>query len=421
VSKEPTNTVCQSTVNQSPLAVFIYALKSSESQRQYPRRLKVFFDYLRLEGTIEDQATQFVKRVNDLPNWLQVSFMNFVVYQKERVKRDEITGGTIGNYYKALKLFCEMNFDHPVINWKKVARGIPRARKFALDRIPTIEEIRKLCEYPDRRIKPIVYTMISSGIRVGAFDSLQWKHISPINNSKGEVIAAKMIIYPGDSVEEYYTFCSSEAYRELKSWMDYRKECGEKISGESWVMRDIWQTYGMDYGAKFGLAGNPKKLESIAVKRIIERGLWEQGLRKPLPEGLKHHEWKAAHGFRKYFKTKAEQTMLPLNVETLLGHDTGLSMSYYRPTEKTLLEDYLNAVDVLTVNGDNATMQKEVAELREKSEHESYIIKGKLADKEKEIQLLTQRDQMKDEALSHLSDKLEEVMEKVQHLEAKRL
>jgi hypothetical protein len=45
---------------------------------------------------------------------------------------------------------------------------MPRARKFALDRIPTIEEIRRLCEYPDRRIKAIIYTMASSGIRVGA-------------------------------------------------------------------------------------------------------------------------------------------------------------------------------------------------------------------------------------------------------------
>ena len=67
--------------------------------------------------------------------------------------------------------------------------------------------------------------------------------------------------------------------------MDYRQECGEEISGESWVMRDMWQTYGMDYGAKFGLAAKPKKLKSIVVKRIIERGLWEQGIRKPLPGG----------------------------------------------------------------------------------------------------------------------------------------
>jgi hypothetical protein len=101
-----------------------------------------------------------------------------------------------------------------------------------------------------------------------------------------QVIAAKIIVYPGDPIEEYYTFCTPEAYAELKSWMDYRQEGGEEISGESWVMRDMWQTCGMDYGAKFGLAATPKKLESVAVKRIIERGLWEQGIRKPLTSRL---------------------------------------------------------------------------------------------------------------------------------------
>ncbi len=55
-------------------------------------------------------------------------------------------------------------------------------------------------------------------------------------------------------------------------------------------------------GQSFGLAADPKKLKSIAVKRIIERGLWEQGIRKPLKNGMKHHEWKAAHSFRKILR-----------------------------------------------------------------------------------------------------------------------
>ena len=42
--------------------------------------------------------------------------------------------------------------------------------------------------------------------------------------------------------------------------------------------------------------------------------------------------------------------MKPINVETLMGHSVGISDSYYRPTEKELLEDYLKAVPLLTVS-----------------------------------------------------------------------
>jgi hypothetical protein len=71
-------------------------------------------------------------------------------------------------------------------------------------------------------------------------------------------------------------------------------------------MRDIWQTSNMKYGAKFGLATNPKKLESVAITRILERAAWEQGVRTKLPSGTKRHPWKVAHGFRKWFKTRAQ-------------------------------------------------------------------------------------------------------------------
>lgn len=61
-----------------------------------------------------------------------------------------------------------------LVPWKRITRGLPKGRKAADDRAPTIEEIRKIVEYPDRRIKPIVYTMVSSGIRLGAWDYLKW-------------------------------------------------------------------------------------------------------------------------------------------------------------------------------------------------------------------------------------------------------
>ena len=52
---------------------------------------------------------------------------------------------------------------------------------------------------------------------------------------------------------------------------------------ESWVMRDIWQTTTVECGAKWGLATVPKKLQSSAIKRVINQSiLWEQGIRRPI-------------------------------------------------------------------------------------------------------------------------------------------
>ena len=273
----------------------MYALKSSEARRQYPRRLKLFFDFKGLRGI------EFLKCLKEDINSEQDNVLRFLEFHKERVRRKELAAGTVKNYYRALKLFCEMN-DVVALNWKKISRGLPRVKKSSNDRAPTLEELRKLVEYPDRRIKPIVFSMTSGAFRLGAWDYLRWKHVSPLANVKGEVIAAKVIIY-AEEEDEYYTFITPEAYNALKDWMDFRASYGEKIDGESWLMRDLWQTTNQNYGARWGLATNPKKLQSIAIKRLLSRALWEQGIRHVLPPGVKRHEWKGAHGYRKAFKS----------------------------------------------------------------------------------------------------------------------
>ncbi|MDF2738576.1 MAG: hypothetical protein K0S93_2437 [Nitrososphaeraceae archaeon] len=52
--------------------------------------------------------------------------------------------------------------------------------------------------------------------------------------------------------------------------------------------------------------------------------------------------------------------MRPLNVEITLGHDIGLSGSYYKPTEKEVLEDYLKAIDLLTINNNQNVLEKQL-------------------------------------------------------------
>lgn len=55
-----------------------------------------------------------------------------------------------------------------------IAKGISRARNASINRASTLDEIRAISKYLDRRIKAVVCTMISSGIRLGAWDYLQW-------------------------------------------------------------------------------------------------------------------------------------------------------------------------------------------------------------------------------------------------------
>jgi integrase len=340
-------------------------LKLGRSIRQLDR----FFRFVNIQGnTIRERCKAFAEIAKNDNYWALNNVRKFLQVYKERVERKEITGATIRNYVKSIKLFCEMN--DILIPWKKITRGLPRGRRYAEDRTPTIEEIRKIIEYPDRRIKAIVFTMVSSGIRVGAWDYLQWRHITPIERN-GQVVAAKITVYAG-SEEEYFSFITPEAYHELHKWMIYRKESGEAIDGQSWVMRNIWDT---KRGYMKGLVTAPKKLKHSGIKRLMEDALWTQGLRKKLEQGKRRHEFQADHGFRKWLKTHCQLSRMdPINIEELMNHSTGISDSYYRPTELHLLEDYLKAVDLLTINEDSNILHKKVQELKEKSKDNEYVI-----------------------------------------------
>ena len=93
-------------------------------------------------------------------------------FHNQRVRRKELASGTLKNYYRAAKLYYELN-DLTTINWKRISRGLPRVNNSSSDRVPTLE-IRKLVEYPDRLTKPIVYAMVFGGFRLGVWDYLRW-------------------------------------------------------------------------------------------------------------------------------------------------------------------------------------------------------------------------------------------------------
>jgi hypothetical protein len=397
-----TNSLATSTL--SSYSRFRIALKSNEVKRQYPNLLQKFLDSCKFEGLdIEEKAIKFSnfarsksqEEVEDL-------VIRFILSQKERIDKKEITSGTLRNYVKAIKLFCRMNRIN--ISWDIISHSLPRVKQHANDRIPKVEEIKKLIDYPDRRIKPIVLLSVSTGIRVGAWDYMRWKHITPIMNEDNVIVAAKLVVYPNEP-EQYFTFMTPEAYYAVNEWMDFRASFGEVITGESWILRNTWQKVKPRYSHRIGLAKYPKQFKSTGIKTLVGRALQIQGIRTKLDlkNGDKNHDWKTLHGFRKFFKTQAERAMKSLNVEILMGHDIGLADSYYKPSEQELLADYIKSVDLLTIENDRFKLERQVKELNEKSKDNEYLIKGKLSEKDREIAGLKQK---YDSDIASLKDRL---------------
>jgi integrase len=167
------------------------------------------------------------------------------------------------------------------ISWDIISRSLPKVKQYANDRVPTMEQMKKLIEYPDRRFKLIVLLSVSTGVRVGAWDYMKWKHISPIKNENGSTLVAKLVVYPNEP-EQYFTFMIPEAYIAVKEWMDFRASFGEEITGESWILRNTWQKVKPRYSHRIGLARFPKQFKSTGIKTLVGRALQIQGIRPKL-------------------------------------------------------------------------------------------------------------------------------------------
>lgn len=129
-----------------PYSLFLYAVRSEITRDYYLRRLRIFFNHINLlpDRTMKERCNEFASKGLKNPNWAFHCIVRFMQFQRERVEREEITSSTLRNFSKAIKLYCEMS--DVAIAWKKISRGLPKIRRFADDRAPTLEEIQSICD-----------------------------------------------------------------------------------------------------------------------------------------------------------------------------------------------------------------------------------------------------------------------------------
>src|SRR4029078_6552318 len=132
----------QEAVDSNAYSLFVYAIRSQLTRDYYLRRLKIFFNFINLlpNDNIEDRCNEFACKATSDPNWAFNSIVKFLQFQKERVELQEITGSTLRNFVKSIKLFCEMS-DIPIA-WKKITRGLPKIRRHADDHAPHTRRVK---------------------------------------------------------------------------------------------------------------------------------------------------------------------------------------------------------------------------------------------------------------------------------------
>jgi integrase len=269
-----------------------------------------------------------------------------------------VVRGTINGYLAAIIFFYSVCADLN-LNRKKISRYLPDDQKVADDRGYSTEEIAKMLEGSDTRLRALILLLACTGMRIGAIADdnkdgarLKLKHLHNIPQYN----LYKITVYQGYK-EEYVCFTTPEAAQAIDTYLQYRERYGEKINPESYLFReqfDVSDVFDCKNPKGIRLKGLSKLLAEVAIRSGIRQ---KTSLLEGEKSGSRRNKVFRTHGFRKTVTTKMVQAgVSDFAIEKLLGHKSSKNITskhYYRPEEEVLLAEYLKAVDLLTINEEN--------------------------------------------------------------------
>jgi integrase len=392
-----------------------------EDTQQY----RMFYNSFRSEQT-RDVYTLYLKKYMEFqgldffscetnPRAIEQQIIDFIIKMKERGRGY----GTLHNYVASILSFYKIN--DVVLNATKIMKFMPEQKRVN-DRAYTHQEISKMLEIADERMRVVMLLLASTGMRIGAIPELcigllldTDPHTDDQDNKNAHT-SKKVIVYQATR-EEYYTFITHECKKAIDVYLDFRKRYGEKLSRNSLLVREQFDIRNQTAIRKPTMTRPDSlvfKLADLARRcgiRTKEKMNMKEGER--FQGGSKRKEVPIAHGFRKFFTTQLVNSKVNPEIrEMLLGHKIGLASCYYRPTEEEMLNEYMKAVNNLTINEENR-LRKRVDELSERNKNNEFIIKGKLEETNKVIQVLRQHELDNVDVIATLSDKVDELSQKI--------
>jgi site-specific recombinase XerD len=338
------------------------------------------------------------------PRLIEQKIIEFILHLKQQGK----SYAAIRIYLAAVKSFYKIN--DIFLNDSKISKFLPEQKRVRKDRAYNHKEISKLLEIAEERMRVVILLLASTGVRIGSLPELRLRNLERISDD-----CYKLTVYENYN-QEYMTLCTPECSKAIDNYLDMRSAYGENITSESFLIREQF-----DIREQFAIR-KPRKITHRSLEWKLINLAERSGIRK------REHETKSkkfssirkdvaiAHGFRKFFTTQLINSKVNSEIrEMLLGHKIGLASAYYRPTDEEIYQQYLKAVDLLTINEENR-LKRKVHDLSNKTKENEYIITSKLAEKDNEINSLKNQGLNNADAIGALSDKLMKALEDIELL-----
>src|SRR5690242_3694640 len=335
---------------------FINSINSEETRREYHTNFSYFMKFCQ-KTTHQDMLLVPVAE-------LESTIRDYIVHLRHHRR---LSPSTVSSYMSPIIHFYEMN--GVIINWRRLKKFRAKYYSVIEDRPYNRDQIKTLVDAASLRDKCIILVMCSAGLRRGAVPHLRIRDLEKIDKYG----LYRINVYKKEQ-EQYTTFCTPECANYIEQYLDRRKRLGEQLMPNSPLFRLEYDTVTQ--------VNRPKAVSQWVVSFTINQLLDKTGVRARSAEINQKTELMQTHGLRKFFKTTCINAgMNPLYSEYLMGHRSGLTKSYFKPTDQELLEGndkalgYVAAINDLTIN-EECRLHKKIDELTKKK-NEIEIMESK--------------------------------------------
>jgi integrase len=329
---------------------FINSIRSEQTKYQYIYALARYMDFLNLQNPTDLMFSDDIKQIQSHLIDYIVSLKSNMSYSTRKVR------------CSAIFTFYTMN--DVILNKKRLYRYLGEPVRTHRDRAYAIEEIAKLLQFSDERLKAVIFLLASTGVRLGAISHICLRHLYV----QEAYDLYRLTIYE-NTKDEYYCFTTPECKHTIDSYLQYRERYGERLTPTSPLFREQFDAndqFMINKPKPLQIGGIATLLNSVLIRsglRVIEHGTETSNI-----VGRARKEVPRFNGFRKFFDTNMIRAKVnPVVKEMLMGHTTGLDDNYYRPSQQEVLDEYLKAVDLLTINEENR-LKRKVVELTAKAD-----------------------------------------------------